>query len=108
MATQTESPLAPTSVGAIRARLLAKYGEVMLLADVAGELKTSSNALRIALHRTAGILPRPADLPGRGHRFFTSEFAAWLGGHAAALAPVDHAAAPRRPGRPRGPRRIAE
>lgn len=97
---------------AIAADLAARRGEVMLSADLADELHLSSNALRLILSR-GGDVPRPAALPGKGHRWLTRDVAAWLAARSAHPVEVAHEAgdglsapagnpdAPRRPGRPR-------
>lgn len=97
---------------AIAARLAVQHGEVMVSADLAGELHMSGNALRLVLSR-GGDLPRPTPLPGKGHRWLTVDVADWLAERSAGAAdanPEDDGrldvqthdvAAPRRPGRPR-------
>lgn len=90
--------------------LPARRGEVMLLADLANELHLSENALRLLLSR-GGDVPRPAELPGKGHRWLTRDVAVWLAEHSTARdalaggdrpdAGTDGIAQPRRPGRPR-------
>lgn len=89
--------------------LPARRGEVMLLADLANELHLSENALRLLLSR-GGDVPRPAELPGKGHRWLTRDIAAWLAEHTTCDALVgddrpdagtDGITQPRRPGRPR-------
>ena len=98
---------------AIAERLAAVNGEVMLSAGLADALKLTPNALRLELSR-GGDLPRPAPLPGKGHRWLTRDVAAWLAARSTTqdgpdedgedgrldiqTADVD---APRRPGRPR-------
>jgi len=98
---------------AIAADLPTRRGEVMLSADLADELHLTSNALRLLLSR-GGDLPRPAPLPGKGHRWLTRDVAAWLAARSTTPDAPEAAgtdgrldvqtldvAQPRRPGRPR-------
>lgn len=84
--------------------LLARYGATMSLANVAAELGTTANALRIRQLRCADLPPR---IPGvRGYRWPTMTIAAWING---LVGQVDQQVAtepqtpakPNRPGRPR-------
>jgi hypothetical protein len=98
---------------AIAADLPTRRGEVMSSVDLADELHVSENALRLLLSR-GGDLPRPAPLPGKGHRWLTRDVAQWLAEHSTAPDAPDAANTdgslgvqtqsveqPRRPGRPR-------
>lgn len=90
--------------------LPARRGEVMLSADLADELHLSENALRLLLSR-GGDVPRPAELPGKGHRWLTRDVAVWLAEHSTIQdavvgddrpdADTDGIAQRRGPGRPR-------
>lgn len=107
----TQSVLA----AAMAVDLPARRGEVMLSADLADELHLSENALRLLLSR-GGDVPRPAALPGKGHRWLTRDVAVWLAEHSTTHdvlvggdrpdAGVDDIAQPRRPGRPRKTQRL--
>ena len=90
-----------------------RRGEVMLSADLADELHLSENALRLLLSR-GGDVPRPAELPGKGHRWLTRDVAVWLAAHSTTPdaseaaetngrldAPTSDVVQSRRPGRPR-------
>jgi len=84
--------------------LLARYGATMSLANVAAELGTTANALRIRQLRCGDLPPR---IPGvRGYRWPTMTIASWINGLAgklgepAAIEPLTPAK-PNRPGRPR-------
>lgn len=98
---------------AIAARLAVQHGEVMQSASLADTLKVTPNALRLELNR-GGDLPRPAPLPGKGHRWLTTDVAAWLAARSTTPDALDADDAyghldvhtqdveqPRRPGRPR-------
>lgn len=84
--------------------LLARYGATMSLADLAAELGTTANALRIRQLRSGDLPPRIRGM--RGYRWPTEKVVAWINGL------VDHAGEPsatephalekpNRPGRPR-------
>ena len=82
--------------------LLARYGATMSLANVAAELGTTANALRIRQLRCGDLPPR---IPGvRGYRWPTMTIASWINGLAgklgepAAIEPLTPAK-PNRPGR---------
>jgi hypothetical protein len=84
--------------------LLARYGATMSLANVAAELGTTTNALRIRQLRCGDLPPR---IPGvRGYRWPTMTIACWINrlagplGEPVAIEPL-LPAKPNRPGRPR-------
>ena len=85
--------------------LLARYGATMSLADLAAELGTTANALRIRQLRCGDLPPRIPAM--RGYRWPTKTIAAWINAFAdpesTMLSPngAPTAAVPRRRGRPR-------
>lgn len=84
--------------------LLARYGATMSLANVAAELGSTANALRIRQLRCGDLPPR---IPGvRGYRWPTMTIASWINGLAGKLGEPDAIEPltplkPNRPGRPR-------
>lgn len=84
--------------------LLARYGATMSLANVAAELGTTVNALRIRQLRCGDLPPR---IPGvRGYRWPTITIARWINGLVGELresTTIERltSAKPNRPGRPR-------
>lgn len=88
------------------ARLLARYGEMMLLGDLAAEVRSSANALRLRILRGGDMPPEcPQHLRlSRAHRYMTRDVAAWLFGEAEpTVPPLPARPLPARPrGRPRG------
>ncbi|TAN03253.1 MAG: hypothetical protein EPN36_13320 [Rhodanobacteraceae bacterium] len=85
--------------------LLARYGATMSLDDIAAELGTTPNALRIRQLRYRDLPPRIRGM--RAYRCPTKTVAAWITalvddeGEAAAIRDMEPAHGARRPGRPR-------
>lgn len=85
--------------------LLARYGATMSLANLAAELGTTANALRIRQLRCGDLPPRIPAM--RGYRWPTKTIAAWINAltntEGPTLPPSEApiAAVPKRPGRPR-------
>lgn len=86
--------------------LLSRYGATMSLRDLATELGSTPNALRIRQLRSGDL---PARILGiRGYRWPTTAVAAWISGLTGAVDPPTHfdEIAPTREAKPRGrPRR---
>lgn len=90
-------------------RLLAQYGEMMLLSDLAVEVRSTSNALRLRILRGGDMPPEcpPRLRLGRAHRYMTRDVAVWLFGERSEwsthTAPLPAAKkSQRHRGRPRG------
>lgn len=111
MSIQHESELAAAMAEALPAPshceqyLLARYGATMSLANLAAELGTTANALRIRQLRCGDLPPRIPAM--RGYRWPTKTIAAWINALANTEGPMlppseaPIAAVPKRPGRPR-------